>query len=94
MNKLVVNNQSGMKLNSLMDSLNQFYPYSKKKLGFDVEASFNFVSDPENGEKMLGKTAYYDPNEHSVTIYVDKRHPKDIMRSELSWRPLKPFYGR
>ena len=49
MNKLVINNQSGMKLNSLMDSLNQFYPYSKKKLGFDVDASFNFISDPENG---------------------------------------------
>ena len=81
MNNLVVNNRSGMKLDSLMDSLNQFYPYSKEKLGFDAEASFNFVSDPKNGEKMLGKTAYYDPNEHSVTIYVDKRHPKDILRS-------------
>ena len=81
MTNLVINNRSGMKLNSLIDSLNQFYPYSKEQLGFDVEASFSFISDPENGQKMLGKTAYYDPSEYSITLYVDNRHPKDIMRS-------------
>ena len=70
-----------MKLNSLFDSLNEFYPYSKKILEFDQDASFNFISDSENAQKLLGKTAYYDPNEYSVTIYVDNRHPKDIMRS-------------
>ena len=81
MSKIVINNHSGMKLGSLEDSLNEFYPYSKEKLGFDRDAVFNFISDPENGEKLLGKTAYYDPSEFSVTIYVDGRHPKDIMRS-------------
>ena len=30
---------------------------------------------------MLGKTAHYDPNKESVSIYTDKRHPKDILRS-------------
>jgi len=70
-----------MVLSSLMNSLNEFYPYSKKTLGFDQDASFNFISDPKNGEKLLGKTAYYDPSEFSVTIYVDNRHPKDILRS-------------
>tara|TARA_R110000765_G_scaffold129297_8_gene227682 strand:+ start:3890 stop:5107 length:1218 start_codon:yes stop_codon:yes gene_type:complete len=81
MTELTINNRSGMKLDSLMDSLNEFYPYAKKKLGFDQDASINFISDPENSEKLLGKTAYYNPAEFSVTIYVDKRHPKDIMRS-------------
>ncbi len=30
---------------------------------------------------MLGKTAHYDPNEMEVVLYVDNRHPKDVMRS-------------
>ena len=81
MSKITINNRSGMVLSSLINSLNEFYPYSKKTLGFDQDASFNFISDPKNGEKLLGKTAYYDPSEFSVTIYVDNRHPKDILRS-------------
>ena len=39
------------------------------------------ISDQENGMKPLGKTAYYDPQEMSVTIYTDNRHTKDILRS-------------
>ena len=30
---------------------------------------------------MLGKTAYYDPEAMEVALYVDGRHPKDVMRS-------------
>ena len=30
---------------------------------------------------MLGKTAYYDPEQREVHIYTTDRHPKDIMRS-------------
>ena len=30
---------------------------------------------------MLGKTAYYDPAAHEVYLYIDGRHPKDVMRS-------------
>jgi hypothetical protein len=30
---------------------------------------------------MLGKTAYYDPANLEVVLYVDGRHPKDVMRS-------------
>jgi len=61
--------------------LDDFYPYAKKKLGFDKDAKIHFASDPNNGGKMLGKTAHYDPADYTVTIYTDNRHPKDIMRS-------------
>lgn len=81
MTKLKINNQSGIKLGPVEDHLNEFYPYAKEKMGFDQDPDFNFVSDPQNAERTLGKTAYYDPNEYSVTIYVDGRHPKDILRS-------------
>jgi hypothetical protein len=29
----------------------------------------------------MGKTAFYDPAKMSVTLYINGRHPKDIMRS-------------
>lgn len=61
--------------------LNDFYPYAKEYLGFDKDATVNFASDKSNADKPLGKTAYYDPANHSVTVYTDNRHPKDIMRS-------------
>jgi hypothetical protein len=38
-------------------------------------------NDIKNAENILGKTAYYDPNECSITLYVLNRHPKDILRS-------------
>ena len=56
-------------------------PFAKQKMGFDKPVSINFVSDPQNSSQVLGKTAFYDPNNFSVTIYTDRRHPKDIMRS-------------
>jgi hypothetical protein len=57
------------------------YPYLKKQLKFDRDASIRLISDPENGKNPLGKTAYYDPSSYAVTIYADNRHPKDILRS-------------
>ena len=38
-------------------------------------------SDVENAENILGKTAYYDPNNCSITLYTLNRHPKDVLRS-------------
>ena len=61
--------------------LDDFYPYAKDYLGFDKDAKISFASDKNNASKPLGKTAYYDPSNYSVTVYTDNRHPKDIMRS-------------
>jgi hypothetical protein len=38
-------------------------------------------NDVENANNILGKTAYYDPNDCSITLYTLNRHPKDILRS-------------
>ena len=38
-------------------------------------------NDSENAENILGKTAYYNPNNCSITLYTLNRHPKDILRS-------------
>jgi len=37
--------------------------------------------DEENASDFLGKTAYYNPNDRSITLYTKDRHPKDICRS-------------
>ena len=58
-----------------------FFPYSQEQLGFDKPATIVFQSDEGNSSKMLGKTAHYDPRAFDVVLYVDGRHPKDIMRS-------------
>ena len=69
---------SNQTLNRMLDD---FYPYAKEYLGFDKDAKISFASDKNNASKPLGKTAYYDPSNYSVTVYTDNRHPKDIMRS-------------
>lgn len=55
--------------------------YAQKRFGFKNPPTLNFVSDAENQMKLLGKTAYYDPEGMSISIYVDGRHTKDILRS-------------
>ena len=62
----------------LFHSLGQF---AQNRFGFKKPPTLNLVSDHDNAGKPLGKTAYYDPQSMSVTIYTDNRHTKDILRS-------------
>ena len=59
----------------------QFVPFAQKRLGFDKPVGINLISDPENAKNPLAKTAQYDPNNMQITVFVDKRHVKDILRS-------------
>jgi len=61
--------------------VSDFFPYSQEQLGFNKPVTIIFQSDEANSSKLLGKTAFYDPGTHEVVLYVDGRHPKDIMRS-------------
>jgi len=38
-------------------------------------------NDVENARDFFGKTAYYDPNNRVIVLYILDRHPKDVMRS-------------
>jgi hypothetical protein len=41
-----------------------------------------FISnDKENASNLLGRTAYYNPADKSITLYTMDRHPKDVLRS-------------
>lgn len=68
--------------NELKEMVMDFYDFAKPYMKFDKDVTkTNFVSDNENAKKILGMTGYYNPEDYSVTIYTDRRHPKDILRS-------------
>jgi len=68
-------------IDEIEDLLYDFLPFARKRLKFMSFPLIYLVSDKYNSEKALGKTAYYDPDINSVTIFVDGRHTKDILRS-------------
>ena len=61
--------------------MGDFLPHAQKTLGYNKPVKVFLISDPKNALNPLGKTAHYEPSTFTVTIYVDDRHPKDIMRS-------------
>ena len=76
-----VSNVSALDMKQMGPLLKSFLPFAQENMGFSKPVSVKFASDAENAEKPLGKTGFYDPDGNSITIFVDKRHPKDIMRS-------------
>ena len=76
-----IKNFSNRDLSEVENFISHFFPYTQEKLGFDKPVSIIFKSDGSNAAKILGKTAYYDPENLKIVLYVDDRHPKDILRS-------------
>jgi len=74
-------NNSAANIYHLEQFVSDFFPYAQKQLGFDKPVTIKFESDDDNAAVLLGKTAYYDPQNYEIALYVDGRHPKDIMRS-------------
>ena len=79
--KCNVYNNSSSEMPELVDMIAQFLPFAQEKMGFDRPVDVELISDTENGRVLLGKSAYYDPDNEKVCIFVDNRHPKDILRS-------------
>lgn len=74
-------NETNEDMSELVEMMNQFFPYSKDRLGFNRPVTAELKSDPANAADPLGKTAYYDPNKMHIVLFTDKRHPKDVLRS-------------
>ena len=75
-----INNNSDFDISEIEDLIQDLFSFSQHRVGFKNSPVLNLVSDSTNSSP-LGKTAYYDPGATEITIYVDGRHPKDIMRS-------------
>ena len=76
----IVNN-AGMDLGDLEQHVQGMYQHFDKQIGFNKPPTIFFDSDPSNASNTLGKTAYYDPQTLEIHVFVDERHPKDMLRS-------------
>ena len=76
-----INNKSQIDLNQSEELFHSLGQFAQERMGFKKPPTLNLTSDNENATKSLGRTAHYDPQGMSVTIYTDGRHTKDILRS-------------
>lgn len=61
----------GSLLEYMLDEGMNIRPLPEVKIKRDIAESQDF----------FGRTAYYDPNIKEIVLYVEGRHPKDVMRS-------------
>ena len=76
-----ITNNSNLEIEGFEDMVQSLVSFSQDRFGFEKPPSLFINSDPQNAAKVLGKTAYYDPQSMQIHIYADDRHPKDILRS-------------
>ncbi len=80
---LIKESASDSKLDIILNYLPLLRDYIGKELGVtnlnypDVK----FIDDSNNSQNPLGKTAYYDPSNCTIYLYVTDRYVKDILRS-------------
>ena len=79
--QISVKNRSSKPLGHIESYLKSFLPFAQKRMGFNKPPYIFFDSDEQNSKKVLGKTAHYNPDSMEVVVYVDGRHPKDVIRS-------------
>ena len=65
----------------LKEALYEIFKSAKEKFNIQNTPKLILKQDEENAEKLLGKTAYYDPMDMSIVLYITNRHDKDICRS-------------
>ena len=83
--KIVISNISKKGLENdkdFIEKLVSLTSYMTNHINIEPLPDVNFVEDDtKNANNFFGKTAYYNPNDKSITLYTLKRHPKDILRS-------------
>jgi len=83
--KIVISNISKKGLEhdtDFIEKLISLTDYMMDHINIEPLPDVNFVEDNvKNADDFFGKTAYYNPNDKSITLYTLKRHPKDILRS-------------
>jgi len=76
-----IKNPANYDLTDLEPHVHGMYDHFASKYGFKKPPTMVFDSDPDNQSKVLGKTAYYDPQSLEIHVFIDGRHPKDVLRS-------------
>ena len=65
----------------LKEALGEVYKVAKEQYNFQNTPKLILRHDQDNANNILGKTAYYNPADMSIVLYITDRHPKDICRS-------------
>lgn len=61
--------------------LKEFYNYAIKKLKINKTPKLVLEHSEKNADDMFGKTGFYNPDKNSIHLFVNGRHPKDVLRS-------------
>jgi len=56
------------------------YKDAVKKFNIRTTPKLLLRQDQENGAMTLGRTAFYDPSELKIVLYISGRHPKDFVK--------------
>ena len=65
----------------ITELLEEFYPFLREKLELQEDPKVVLKNNSENAQDPLGRTAHYDPDAKTISVYMSDRHPKDILRS-------------
>jgi hypothetical protein len=83
--KIVISNinKNGLEYNlEFKELLVSLTMYMMDHINIEPLPDLIFIEDDtKNAKDLLGKTAYYNPENKSITLYTLNRHPKDILRS-------------
>ena len=69
------------KFEGLDELAKNLYDFAHERFKFSKPVTVVFESNVEHVGKVFAPTGHYDPQLNRVVIYVDHRHPKDILRS-------------
>lgn len=64
--------------NSLLGGL---YKNACQKYNIQNTPKVILKHDKKNAKDILGKTAYYNPSNYTIVLFITQRHPKDVLRS-------------
>jgi len=65
----------------LKEALKEIFKVAREEFGIQNTPQHHLRQDEENAQGIFGKTAYYNPTDQSIVLYITNRHPKDICRS-------------
>ncbi len=67
---------------NLQKEIEAFLSYLVENSSTENIPEIKFIdNDIDNASTIFGKTAFYDPNDNSITLYTEGRHPSDLLKS-------------
>ena len=63
------------------EAFKKLYQEAKGKYNIQNTPKVILRKDEDNAKMLFGKTAYYNPGNQEIVIFIVDSHPKDILRS-------------